>query len=70
MTPDEASLVMQEKLAKQRYDRAMAALRAQAAGEVATHGDAVKAELDEAKRGWESVRKRLELFQADRSSGT
>lgn len=70
MTPDEANLMAQEKLAKQRYSRAMAALRAQSAAAVASQGSAVKAELDEAKREWESVRKRLELFQADRSSST
>ncbi len=70
MTSDEANLMAQEKLAKQRYSRAMAALRAQSAAAVASQGSAVKAELDEAKREWESVRKRLELFQADRSSST
>lgn len=65
MTPDKAALLAKEKQSRQRYDRAMAALRAQSQDE---SGAAVPAEVDEAKREWEAARKRLELFQAERSS--
>lgn len=64
MTPEAASLIAKEKDARQRFDRAMAALRARTGGDAP---EAVQAELDDAKRHWDAARKRLELFQAERS---
>ncbi len=65
MTPDGASLIAKEKESKKRYDRALAAMKSQT---TVTDPTVVKAEVDEAKREWENARKRLELFQAERSS--
>lgn len=64
MTPESAQLVAKEKEAKQRFDRALAAMRSQSGGDAAS---AVQAEVDEAKRIWEAAQKRLELFQAERA---
>lgn len=62
MTPDSASLLIQEKQARQRFDRALAALRAQ---DAETGPSAVQAEVEEARRSWEAARKRLDAFQAE-----
>lgn len=62
MTPESASLLLQEKQARQRFDRALAALKAQNAD---TAPGAVQAEVEEAKRTWEAARKRLDAFQAE-----
>lgn len=64
MSTEAANLITQEKEARQRLDRLMAAVRSHDDGSP----EAVAAELDEAKRQWTAARKRLEAFQVEGSS--